>query len=209
MKPLELIAPFMDTLLPRLQSVAPQASGIMPSEMLLFCGLCMAQGVTRVVESGRKNGYSTACLAACLPDVATVSVEQSPVAEADARLKAAYPGIVLLHGDGAQVVQRWVNAAPFARFAILLDGPKGHNALNLFGSVQGRVAFAAVHDLCAANEARLSDAGRDGWYSDDPEWTAAVEHLDEFWWRNGGYRSRAEMTRDSFTLGVFTGGQWR
>lgn len=192
-------------ILPTLTAVAPQPSGIMPSEMLAFCALCRDQGVEVVIESGRKHGYSTEVLARCLWACEINSIEQSPIAASDARLD--FDNLYLVTGSGLSLVPQ---VTPHRRpSAVLLDGPKGHAAIALLNQVADRIAFGAVHDLCAGNEARLACAGRDVWYTDDPEFVAEFGHLDEFWWRNGGYSSRAEMVRESFCFGFFKGKQWR
>lgn len=192
-------------ILPTLAAVAPQPSGIMPSEMLAFCCLCRDQGVEVVIESGRKHGYSTEVLARCLPECEIISIEQSPIASSDARLD--FGNLSLVAGSGLSLVPQ---VTPSRRpSAVLLDGPKGHAAIALLDRVSSRIAFGAVHDLCAGNEARLACAHRDVWYTDDPAFVDEFGHLDEFWWRNGGYGSRAEMVRASFCFGFFKGTLWR
>ena len=196
---IETVRKYADELIPLIQTIQPQASGIMPSEMLLFCALCWEQNVRTVVESGRKNGYSTEVLAACMPNV--VSIESTPVREADSRLRDR-ENLALVTGDGRKLVPHYIAG----RTAVLLDGPKGMGAYQLFDGIRDNVVFAAIHDMTAANEARAQI--REGWYSDDAAWTAEFGYLDEFWVTNGGYSSRAEMTRDSFGFGIYRGGQW-
>lgn len=191
--------------LPALVSVAPQPSGILPSEMLCFASLCREQSISCVVESGRKHGYSTEAIATCLPECRIVSIEQSPISESDKRL-AAFANLTLLCGSGQQIAPGMVDG----RTALLLDGPKGFGELEVIEQVRSKIAFAAVHDLCFGNEARndLGQRGEQVWYTDADDITNEYGHLDEFWWKNGGYCSRAELTRSGFCFGILQGGLW-
>ena len=130
---------------PVLESVPLRAGAMLPSELLLFAALCLETEVGVVVESGRKEGYSTEIL--CRVGGWLVhSVEKAVVEEADKRLAAACGGRLALHrGDGRRLVPTLVDAA--RRTAVLLDGPKSTGANLMLPSIRGAAVFVGIHDV--------------------------------------------------------------
>lgn len=193
-------------------------SGILPSEALLICGIGVAQGVDVFVESGRKQGYSTSVLCSHVPHFwrQVYSVESHPNKQTDRRLTAQYPSLVMLTGDGRELVPRVVKvlADNGRRVGVLLDGPKGAKAWGVVDEIADSVCFVGVHDCHCVNqsgEPNLSwaECVKRGVYNtaQDADFAAAVGHLDAVAWR-GTYSSRDEMTRHGFGLGIMQGGRW-
>ena len=214
--------------LPTLEAVAQEITykpaGILPSEMALYCSLMTEQGIDIVIESGRRNGYSTEFLASWAEShlCRVMSVELSPQAEVDKRLHDNWSHILsCFTGDGTQIVAELVKEYAVDRghrVAVLLDGPKGPAAYAVWESVKDQVAFGAIHDASrrielgsgrgtAPNPARDLFAAGGAWFTDDPEYLAMAAPMDESAWR-GEYESRSELTAVGYTLAVFQGGKW-
>ena len=175
----------------RIRDVPHRDGGILPSEMVAFICLVLEQGATAVVESGRKNGYSTETLAACTElGFELISVEREPILQVDQYLSRKYPvGVYLQRGNGRRLVpyhvRRRVRQAD--RVAALLDGPKGLKALKLFDKIGGRSTHGAVHDasrlrwskgLVEPNPVRTALEARTCWFTDDPDYAKTAAPLD-------------------------------
>lgn len=188
-----------------LPDVPYRPGGILPSEMLAFVALCKEQGVTNIVESGRHLGYSTTVLAEAGFEL--YSVDHEPIHDVDAEFMK-YRNVRLFIGEAHRLVPQWIRH----RCAVLLDGPKGIPALRLWQSVQNRAVLCGIHDASVNNangpnpcRQPMTEAG--AWFTDDPEYIAATEHLDTEAWQKD-YTSRSEMTAQGFTLAMFKGDQW-
>eukprot|EP00913_Durusdinium_trenchii_P013432 g12613.t1 len=199
-------------------AVAYRESGILPSEMLLLLSLCAQQQVGTVIESGRKQGYSTEVLVQSGMQI--ISIEQSPDRETDARLQSACPGIELLTGDACRRLPELLRQrAATERVAVLLDGPKGERALRLIEPLLPDVAFVALHDASRhrlghsgqteANPIRriLEESSHDVGFSDTLS-EVLPESLDEPAWTPHA-ADRREFTQHGFTLAIIRGGRWR
>ena len=187
-----------------LSTIPPMGAGILQSEMLAFICACIEQEVERVVESGRKLGYSTETLAVCLPDCEILSTDRSPIKEEDERF-AAYDNVTLFRGDGMQFIPSHISG----RTAVLMDGPKGWNALKVFLEVRDRVVFSGIHDLNKGNECRAElEVNEEIWFTDDEQYVLEYGYLEDEWWPLGGYNSRDSMVAESFCLGLMKGGEW-
>ncbi|MEX0717774.1 MAG: glycosyltransferase [Planctomycetaceae bacterium] len=203
-------------------SIGYRESGVLPSEMLLFAGLCAEQHVTRLFESGRKQGYSTRVLAAVDPTRPVTSIEREPIADIDRELGTRHANLTLLVGDSDTLLPEAVNAAAQAgeRVAVLLDGPKGERALRLLEPLLPRLVFAAIHDASRDRRApgggtepnpvrgRLAEDEHVVFFSDDDVYLEQWGELDRPAWE-GSYADRDQLTRHGFTLAVIRGGRWR
>ena len=188
-----------------LPDVEYRPGGILPSEMLAFISLCREQNVTNVVESGRSLGYSTRILAEAGFHVA--SIEINPNADADTSLKQ-FTNVKLHHADGVRLLPSLLQG----RCAVILDGPKGVRALDIWESVKKHAVLGAIHDASkrtveGVNGSRQPIADAGAWFTDDPVYVAATEQFDEPAWRKD-YASRSEMTAHGFTLAIFRGEMW-
>jgi hypothetical protein len=126
-----------------------QIRGILNSEMLMFVTLADALGVRHIIESGRARGQSTEIIARFFAgtDTRFDSIEynrDSPDARiAEARLKNL--PVRLHYGDAFKLVPHLLSDSPVA---LLLDGPKGIDALRLAVSAMRNpcVRMVAFHD---------------------------------------------------------------
>lgn len=162
--------------------------GILHSEMLAVCGVCQELGVDVVVESGRCRGQSTLVLAKFFENTGTrvVSIEMLRDENADFAEKrlAPHKHVELLYGAAAMVLPGIMERFPGKKVALLLDGPKGVEAINL-----ARDAFAAYPQLMAAfiHDMRIDTPQRPAvlkeplraFFTDDPGYIAEFGNLDE------------------------------
>lgn len=180
--------------------------GILPTEMLAFICVAAELGVRRVVESGRRNGYSTEVIAASNFDL--VSIELNPVPDVDAYLQVAYVTARIIHGDGRCMIPIYIEG----RAAVLLDGPKGPLAFQLADSFFGDVAFYAVHDCHERNQDGSDNPGRscaihrNAVLTEDVEALKTWHELDDIAWK-GQYASRDEFVRYGSNLAIVAGGK--
>jgi SAM-dependent methyltransferase len=162
--------------------------GILHSEMLAVCGVSSLLGVDVVIESGRCRGQSTLVLAKFFERTKTkiVSIEwmrDENAAFAEQRL-APYKHVELLYGNAARLVPQVLSRYPGQRVALLLDGPKGQEAIDL-----ARAAFASSPHLCAAfiHDMRIDTPQRPAaakeplrsFFTDDLEYLKEFSTIDE------------------------------
>lgn len=177
-----------DYLIPRIQAVPPQHAAILPSEMLAFCAYCREHCVERVVESGRRYGYSTDVLSRM--DWEVISIELNPEPTYDARLR----NVQLVKGDGEELVPTLVDE----NTAVLLDGPKGLKAWRLWKAINPSVC--GIHDAYPGTEIRE--------LATDAVLTDRQEFVDEFGWldmemlRFRGFNSHSELLPNGSVLAI-------
>lgn len=170
-----------------------EARGILHSEAAFIVEVCRRLRVTHFVESGRARGQSTYMLAKYLPDVQVHSIElrwQHPdEAFAVERLKP-FPNVVLHRLDGAQYLVPIATgiATDGGRVAVLCDGPKGHQAIELVDQCfrgASNVVTGFIHDMRrldhgqpspfrAAAEQRFKRRA----FTDDPRYIQAMSWMD-------------------------------
>ena len=114
--------------------------GILNSEMLAICSLCEELGVSAIVESGRARGYSTGILAKYFKDrplrIISIDWEKAKwfIGADDKFAKeslAPYKNVELLYGNSVKLMPALVKKLKNERVAILMDGPKGKEAVDL------------------------------------------------------------------------------
>ena len=190
--------------------------GILHSELALIIFVARALGIERFVESGRARAQSTYILGKYLPDVEIHSVDaRDGPDERYGRDRVLHmANIELYQGDGMELVPQIVDDDE-RQTAILLDGPKGHAALDLietcFQRPHVRVGF--IHDMRrldhgepspyrAAAEARFEISK----FSDDPALVAGTSWMDANALNAGGpcgQRHEAEFGSYGPTIGAF------
>jgi hypothetical protein len=177
-----------------------QSGGILNSELLLFLAFAEINNCERIVESGRRNGYSTKFIDMnMLVGTKFVSVEISPIKEVDKNLSSR---VELVTSDFNHY-----DAGDCSNTALLLDGPKGVPACRILKSLSPKVG--AIHDMhkyhCDGsinkNRVEAEKMFPNAVFSDDAEWIHEYGILDESCLR-GEYSSREEMTKCGFTLMV-------
>lgn len=126
----------------RITDVPYAHKGVWPGELYLFLSACVEAGVTRIVESGVKFGYSTRVLLAAF-DGQVVSVDQNFV----------IPNIGgrsrFIRGDAAKEIPALLKAFTDEVWGVLIDGPKGATALALKDTCLSapNVRVVGVHDV--------------------------------------------------------------
>ena len=142
--------------------------GMFYSEVFLFLQSCARQSVQLIIESGVKNGMSTALLSAAWPGE-LISIDKASVPP------EAVEGVDFMHGDARELIPQILKESASLRVAVLLDGPKGATALALMREVMRwpQVRSVGIHDI---------EKGRYGesWHSHHREFRASVgNHLDD------------------------------
>lgn len=163
---------------------------IFPSEMAFFLASCEVAGITRVIESGRQDGYSMAILAdwAATGDreVVLIDLEAEPEPERAQACRARLRGkpVDLVKGSAYDCFGRASLAAPNVPTAFLVDGPKGWPALSMMSAALAPGSrLIAIHNLAEGlptrelflrlggadvfHEGALADAG--------PQWRSLVD----------------------------------
>lgn len=200
-----------------IKGVPQNKTAILPSEMVMFITLCKQMGVNDVVESGRDKGYSTHCLG--LSGLSVTSYEINPDAESDkALLSTGVEGlpISLNVGDGSVLIPKFIDQLgkfPAMRVAVLLDGPKGLDAMELYERIQGNIVFCAIHDASRlkqspegreANPVREELEKRGAVFSDE---FPNIKECDDARWAIED-ESEEAMREVAFTLAILPGGRW-
>jgi len=120
------------------------------SELFSFVLMCEYTNCTRIIESGRARGVSTAILAEYFKDsdMEIISIDDRQDSK-DARIAenrlADAENVTLEYGDSREIAPKLVVEGTCA----LIDGPKGDDALKLAVNLTNHdhVSFVAVHDL--------------------------------------------------------------
>lgn len=180
----------MSDLLADLAAEPYEPRGILNSEMALIIGTCRKMGIDAVMESGRARGQSTRLLAKYLPGTEIHSVELNRNDDAlfsEQRLKD-FANVSLYYGDGNTMLPTLIEMIKGRRLAILLDGPKGHAALDLMAKCfqYPNVVVGFIHDMRTKDHGELSPyrlaAERrfpGSRFSDDPAYVELTKHLDD------------------------------
>jgi hypothetical protein len=140
--------------------------GIFYSEMFLFVQACLEARVTLVVESG--IGISTSLLSA-VDRWPVIAVDRSETAVAG----SSPAGVQFVHGDAQTLVPHLIATCGHTRIGVLIDGPKGMQALALKDAC---LMYQAVKVVALHSPTR--GYGETS-HSHDPEW-AANRVLDRF-----------------------------
>ena len=129
---------------------------IYPSEMAFFLASCNVANVSRVIESGRQDGYSTNILgdwASRAADRRVVSIDlesDAKRAEVCRGRLARWTSLKLVKGNAYSEFGRVANAHTSARTAFLLDGPKQAQAISIMAAaLNDNVQIVSMHNLVA------------------------------------------------------------
>lgn len=168
--------------------------GILNSEMALILGLAKAYNIDLFIESGRARGQSTYLLAKHLPNAHIDSVERvSSADETYARQRVGHmPNVTLRITDGTVWIPEFLQLHQGRRVALLLDGPKGHAALDLMERCAPYLTLGFIHDMRALDHGEPSPYRKaaeerfpNAIYSDNPELVARLSWLDAPVWAAG------------------------
>jgi hypothetical protein len=168
--------------------------GMLPSEATAVLAAARAVSITHFFESGVSHGQSTEFFCRSFerglwhPRVQFSGVDRDErhiLAATVNRLQARNHTVSLVRGDGVAFLNDRLKALPRnARVGLMLDGPKGLDAVRLGQQLlhdYHQVAFFAIHDVNTVEspkaefEAIVSQA--DLW-TGDPKWRSAFRSLD-------------------------------
>lgn len=185
---------------------------IFPSEMAFFLASCEIAGITRVIESGRQDGFSTAILgdwAAGGRTVVSIDLELEPERAAACRARLGATPVDLVKGSAYRCFGRASFAYPDTPTAFLVDGPKGWPAISMMSAaLTSGTRMIAIHNLEAGlptrdlflrlggphvfHEAALADGG--------PQWRALVKEERDFLISKGAVRDLPHSSLGILTL---------
>lgn len=121
---------------------------ILNSEGFAFCALADYYGADLIIESGICNGGSTIILCKYFNDIPILSIDISIKMEVIIRT-SIYHNVTLISGDSNVLLPQAVKVFKDKKIAILIDGPKGINAITLAGKCFSNksVIMVGIHDL--------------------------------------------------------------
>lgn len=131
--------------------IALESRGMLSSEAIMFAAVCRRIGVQVILESGRARGQSTDVISQALPDVLLHSIEYDDDEDARygvERLKNR-ANVVLHRGDSLRIAPRLL-ARERSRAALLVDGPKGLDAVRFAQTVIAKypqIVLVGIHDM--------------------------------------------------------------
>jgi hypothetical protein len=125
---------------------------ILPSEMAYYLAVCTEQGVSRVIESGRQDGYSTEILGDWAGrgdrEVVSIDLEQDAARAALCRQRLTQLPLTLVKGSAYTEFGRWARKATNRHIGFLADGPKGWPAISMMAAATSDlVKVVALHNL--------------------------------------------------------------
>lgn len=170
---------------------AYENKGIFHSELLAFVSIASTLGCDQIIESGRARGQSTEVIGRFFnrQGVRFESIEfdrWSPDVQTAAARLADLEGSITLHfGDAVKLVPRLADGSSII---VLIDGPKGFEALALAGVALGipAVKAVAIHDLPQDSQAErhlTEDCGLATWFTDEPDFVDRFQQLDDPCWQ--------------------------
>jgi hypothetical protein len=138
--------------------------GVFYSELFLFLWLCGRVRASHVIESGVKFGMSSRVLASVYRGH-VFSIDKAPGVQFP-------PGVIGLVGDAfVRIPQLLADFSPRDRIGVLIDGPKGAEALRLREIVwrHPAVHVVAVHDQApgVGETVHSHDDSFRGWIGDE------------------------------------------
>lgn len=167
--------------------------GIINSEMLSVIALVHDLEIDVIIESGRYLGQSTKMLCEglkhsnCIIE-STEWVRDEIADEAEERLKD-YKNLKLHYGDAGVVVPEVLSRSKGKRIAILLDGPKGPEAFDIFSDAianHENVVIGFIHDLRDSHPGMLNpnrvyvhEWFERIFFTDDAEYLERFAHYDD------------------------------
>jgi hypothetical protein len=125
---------------------------ILPSEMAFYLAVCAGQAVSRVIESGRQDGYSTEILGDWASrgdrEVVSIDLEQDAARAAICRQRLSRLPLTLVKGSAYAEFGRWAGNATSRYVGFLADGPKGWPAISMMAAATSdQVKVVALHNL--------------------------------------------------------------
>ena len=137
------------------------SGGMPPSDGFAFYSFCKLHGITTIIESGVCHGASTEMWMRAMPNVTVIAIDVFFQNDIERLKRHQNEGrLHLIPGDGRlflpgmlEQVEKQNGFGAQNKVAVLIDGPKGWQALRLADQVltdYDSVQFVAVHDVSAA-----------------------------------------------------------
>lgn len=154
------------------RTVPYRPKGIFYSEMFLFVRACFDAGVKLVMESGVLNGVSTRLLAAVNP-WPVISIDRSKSALA----WEPPAGVQFVQGDANVVLPNLLSLTRAVPIGVLIDGPKGAEALALKDEclTYTAVKVVAIHGIGRGHDETLHTWDDDYYEADRLDWLVSHE----------------------------------
>jgi len=159
--------------------------GILNTEGMAFCVLADYLGVDLIIESGVCNGGSTTILGKYFTDIPIISIDTMTKMEAIVRT-SIFHNITLITGDSTVILPQAIDVFKDKKIAILIDGPKGNDALDLADKCfeKENVLIIGIHDLYKGlygkpklDRIRFDNLKLDKFTTDDDAFVAKYEYL--------------------------------
>ncbi len=191
-----------------------EARGIIHSEVALIIGMVKHLDIRYIVESGMARAQSTYMLARYLPQVKVLSIEPNDNVDTSFgynRIKD-FSNVVCFKGYSQDVIPHLVKGQKH-KGALLIDGPKDIEALNIVKHFDFEVSF--VHDLKKLKRGKPSEARKEaermgGFFTDDQDYVEKTSWMDRNVWEKGILKNFAPYYLNDYptgsygpTLGVF------
>lgn len=176
--------------------------GILHSEMLAICAVCDQLDIEVIIDSGRARGQSTYTLAEYFRDthIKIISIDwkgstyfnEEDDVFAKERL-ARFQNVDILYGNSSRVIPKLIGDLAGKRVAVLLDGPKGQEAVELLSvltSKHSNIVVAFLHDTMKGTLQRqsLEDTFFRVFFTDDEEYVKSYAELDNPCTEKGQWR---------------------
>jgi hypothetical protein len=174
---------------------------IFPSEMAFFLAVCTAKNIEAVVESGRQDGYSTEILGRWGQGrnftISSIDLEEEHERAQACRARLKSLPVDLVRGNAYSEVGRQARGLQGRRTALLMDGPKGWQALSLMAAsaAESHVEVMALHNLHDGYAERAWFQAHGGWFYEDivtaggPRWQELRRRETAHGQRDGALRS--------------------
>jgi len=136
------------------------------SKIIEIILLARVMGATHIVESGRMGGMQLTHYHHF--GFALVSVEMFPVGLVQRSLPLEIPGIVLMNGDGSELLPQAIanirRTSPRSRIVAIIDGPKGNAARSLALKLVNETTMVVIDDFPShPSELSKQQQYRDAW----------------------------------------------
>lgn len=168
-------------------SIPYEPRGILNSEMLAVASVSIDLSVEVIIESGRCRGQSTAMLGEYFrgqsTEIHSVELIRDDNATFAEKRLSVYNSIHLHYGNAFFIIPQILKKIGNKKTAILLDGPKSWDAVNLLKSIfkdYPNVVCGFIHDTARNEEPRtaVSTTFPRSFFTDDNAYVEAHKDLD-------------------------------
>lgn len=170
--------------------------GIFNSELFLALCLIIESKCEIVIDSGRANGFSTEILAKYLSPlgvkVISIEFEKNKTSEQVVSRLSRYKNLNCIYGNSIRVIPRIIKGNSDKRIAVMLDGPKGIQAVKLMKRLIKKfenLELGFIHDMRRLEWGKpsqhrffMENQFDQVFFSDDLDVVAEVSFMDKSVW---------------------------